>query len=158
MTDLRENTFKYNMSFYYQSTIVYFIIFILYLVIRGEFIEDSYKLVTRDPIIYFFAIIVLISILSLLYNLYKKRHIRISDEGIEFIDRFGRRTLHMNDIEYIKLAREPGRFRNIASRLIRIKMKNRRRLLLIRPNDYENTGDLLARFIEVKKVVEGRNV
>jgi len=156
MTELKENIFKYNMSFYYQSTIIYFVMFIVYLVIRGEFVEDSYKLVTRDPIIYFFAIIVLVSVFSLLYNLYKNRHIKITEEGIQFISRFGSRTLPVGDIEFIKLAREPGRFRNIASRLIRIKIKQRRRLLSIRPNDYENTGDLINKFRELKKSIESR--
>jgi hypothetical protein len=158
MTDLKAKEFKYNMSFYYQSTITYFVIFIVYLVIRGEFVEDSYKLITRDPIIYFFAIIVIVSVISLLYNLYKNRHIRVTNEGISFIDRFGTRTLHLADIDYIKPARETGRFRNIASRLIRIKIKNKRRLLVIRPNDYENTNDLLSAFNELKKKAESRNV
>jgi hypothetical protein len=158
MTDLKQNVFKYNMSFYYQSTIIYFIIFIIYVVVRGEFVEDSYKLFTHDPIIYFLGLIVIVSVISLLYNLYKKRHIKITSEGIHFIDRFGTRTLQIADIEYVKLARETGRFRNIASRLIRIKLKKRRRLLLIRPNDYENTNDLLLAFGEVKKKVEERNV
>jgi hypothetical protein len=156
MTDIKKNIFKYNMSFYYQSTIIYFVIFIIYLVIRGEFVEDSYKLVTRDPIIYFFAIIVVVSVISLLYNLYKSRHIKITSEGIYFIDRFGTKTLLISDIEYIKPARETGRFRNIASRLIRIKVKNRRRLLIIRPNDYENTNDLLQVFSELRKQVENK--
>jgi hypothetical protein len=83
-----KKVFKYNMSFYYQSTIIYFVAFILYLVIRGKFVEDSFTLITRDPIIYFFAIIVFISVITLLYNLYKKRHLEISSEGMAFINRF----------------------------------------------------------------------
>lgn len=154
MTELKNNIFKYNMSFYYQSTIIYFVISIIYLLLRGSFSEDSYKLVTHDPIIYFFAIIVLVSLISLLYNLFKNRHMKITDEGIQFIDRFGSRTLSLKDIEYIKLGRESGRFRNIASKLIRIKRKNKRRFLMIRPNDYENAGDLLNKFKELKKILE----
>ena len=34
--------FKYNMSFYYQSTIIYFIVFALYIVIKGNFVVDSF--------------------------------------------------------------------------------------------------------------------
>jgi hypothetical protein len=156
MTELNNKIFKYNMSFYYQSTIIYFIIFILYLVIRGEFVEGSYKLITRDPIIYFLGIIVVVSVISLLYNLYKNRHIKISDDGIHFIDRFGTKTLTLDNIEYIKPARETGRFRNIASRLVRIKMKNKRRMLIIRPNDYENTKDLLNEFNELRRKTGSR--
>ena len=46
------------MSFYYQSTIIYFIAFAIYLLIRGQFVESSYTLITRDPIIYLLAFIV----------------------------------------------------------------------------------------------------
>ena len=52
--------FKYNLSFYYKSTIIYFIVLILYGVIRGEFVEDSFVLITRDPILYFLALILVI--------------------------------------------------------------------------------------------------
>jgi len=49
----KEEFSKYNLSFYYKSTIIYFIVLILYGVIRGEFVEDSFTLITRDPILYF---------------------------------------------------------------------------------------------------------
>jgi hypothetical protein len=99
---------------------------------------------------------VLVSVISLLYNLYKNRHLKIAPEGISFIDRFRSKTLNSSDIEEIRLAREPGRFRNIASRLIRVRIKNRKRLLVIRPNDYENVSELLNSFKELKRIVESR--
>ena len=55
-----KETFKYNMSFYYQSTIIYFVVFALYLVIRGEFVEETFTLITKDPIIYLLGAIVII--------------------------------------------------------------------------------------------------
>ena len=58
-----KTNFKYNMSFYYQSTIIYFIVFVIYVIIRGQFVDDSYTLVTKDPIIYVLGIIVLISMI-----------------------------------------------------------------------------------------------
>ena len=51
--------FKYNMSFYYQSTIIYFVVLVIYVIIRGEFVEDEFKLIIKDPIMYLLAIIVL---------------------------------------------------------------------------------------------------
>ena len=119
------NTFRYNLSFYYQSTIIYFIVFVLYVIIRGEFVEDSFKLITRDPIIYFFGLIVLISLIGLLYNLYKKKHIEVSENGIAFISRFGKKFFPVNEIESIKLAKE--RRAKQALRFVRIKIKRRRR-------------------------------
>ena len=73
------------MSFYYQSTIIYFVAFILYVFIRGEFVEDSFKVITKDPIIYFFGLIVFISLISLIYNIYKNKYMEISEESISFV-------------------------------------------------------------------------
>ena len=152
-----KNNFKYNMSFYYQSTIIYFVVFVIYLVIRGQFIEDSYTLITKDPIIYFFGLIVLGSLLSLLFNLYKNKHVQIADDGIHFIDRFKKRTFLFNEMESIKISKfKKSRSSNKAFRLIRIKLNNRRRPVIIRPYDYEKQNELLTRFQEIKQRIENR--
>ncbi len=145
------------MSFYYQSTIIYFVVFVIYLVIRGQFIEDSYTLITKDPIIYFFGLIVLVSLLSLLFNLYKNKHVQIADDGIHFIDRFKKRTFLFNEMESIKISKfKKSRSSNKAFRLIRIKLNNRRRPVIIRPYDYEKQNELLTRFQEIKQRIENR--
>jgi hypothetical protein len=152
-----KNNFKYNMSFYYQSTIIYFIVFVIYLVVRGQFVEDSYTLVTKDPIIYFLGIIVLVSLISLLYNLYKNKHLQIANDGIHFIDRFKSRTFLFKEIESLKISKfRRKRLNNNVFQLIRIKLNNRRRPLIIRPYDYENQNELLNRFQEIKQSLENR--
>jgi hypothetical protein len=152
-----KNIFKYNMSFYYQSTIIYFVVFVIYLIVRGQFIEGSFTLVTKDPIIYFFAIIVLVSLLSLLFNLYKNKHLQITEDGIEFIDRFKKRIFHFNEMDRINISKfKRARSSNKAFQLIRIKMSNRHRPLIIRPYDYENQNELLNRFQEIKQRIENR--
>lgn len=159
MNDSKENTksiFKYNMSFYYQSTIIYFIVFILYVVIRGEFVEDSFKLITRDPIIYFFAIIVSVSLISLLYNLYTNKYLEIAEEKISFVNRFAVKTFLFDEISEIKMSYPRQRPKNRAFRLIRIKLKYRRRPVIIRPYDYENEDELINRFTELKEKL-GKN-
>ncbi len=149
-----KNVFKYNMSFYYQSTIIYFIVFVAYVIIRGEFIENSYTLITKDPIIYVLGIIVLVSLLSLLYNLYKNRYLEITEDGIHFIDRFRRRSFSYNQMEKIWITDfRRSRSGNNVFKLIRIKLKNRRRPLIIRPYDYENQNELLTHFKEIKNII-----
>src|ERR1035438_274852 len=107
MENLKRNIYKYNMSFYYQSTIIYLVVFLIYIMIRDEFVEGSYRLVTNDPIIYFFGIIVLVSIIALLYNLYKNRHLEISDDAISFVNMTSPR------MEFIGLARSALTWRRI---------------------------------------------
>ncbi len=145
------------MSFYYQSTIVYFIVFVIYLIIRGQFVEGFYSVVTKDPIIYFLGIIVLISLISLLQNLYKNKYLQISEDAIHFIDRYRKRTFLFKDMDNIRISTfKRKRLKNNAFQLIRIKLNNRRRPLIIRPYDYENQNELLNRFQEIKKRVEIR--
>ncbi len=141
-----KETFKYNMSFYYQSTIIYFVVFALYLVIRGEFVEETFTLITKDPIIYLLGAIVIISLVSLLYNIYKNKYMEISGEGIAFVTRFGKKLIPLDQIKRIKISRQRERVQNHAFRLVRIKLKNRRRSVIIRPYDYENEDKILRKF------------
>ena len=147
--------FKYNMSFYYQSTIIYFIVFVIYVIIRGQFVDDSYTLVTKDPIIYLLGIIVLISMIALLFNLFKNRQLQIAEDGIHFIDRFKKRSFQFTEMKRVNISkvRRTG-FSNNAFQLIRIKLSSRRRPLIIRPYDYENQNELLNRFHEIKNKIE----
>lgn len=150
-----KTNFKYNMSFYYQSTIIYFIVFVIYVIIRGQFVEDSYTLVTKDPIIYVLGIIVLISMIALLFNLFKNRQLQIAEDGIHFIDRFKKRSFQFTEMKRVNISkvRRTG-FSNNAFQLIRIKLSSRRRPLIIRPYDYENQNELLNRFHEIKNKIE----
>lgn len=146
--------FRYNMSFYYQSTIIYFVAFILYVVIRGEFVENSFILITKDPIIYFFAFIMLISVSSILFNLFKNRSFEISEDKIAFIDRFQSKSFPVDQIEAIKLFKERKKIKNRAFRVIRIKLKNKRRAIVIRPYDYENEKMLVESLQKLKLKLE----
>src|SRR4030067_3384161 len=129
--------FKYNMSFYYQSTIIYFIVFVFYVIIRGKFVEGSFKLITKDPIIYLFGVIVFYSLVSLLYNIYKNRHLEISDQEVSFVNKFRSKSFRINDIKWIRISRKRKPSKKSPLRLIGIKIRPRRRLIVLSPSDYE---------------------
>lgn len=151
-----KSTFRYNMSFFYQSTIIYFVVFALYLLIRGEIVDNSYTLVIKDPILYFLAIIVVVSILALLLNLYRRRHIEIDEKGISFVNRYKRRELPVDKIEAIRFTKQRRASQSKAFQLIILKLKSRKRRIIIRPTDYENFDELIKRFHELKILVEKR--
>jgi hypothetical protein len=144
--------FRSKLSIYYQSVIIYIAVFTLYIIVRGEFVEDEFKLLTKDPIIYFLGIIVIVSVLALVYNIIKNKYIELPGNGISFISRFGKRFLGTEDIKWVKISGMRGE--NKALRVVRIKLKNRRRPVLIRPHDYENESALLKRFEELKANAE----
>ena len=149
-----KSKFKYNMSFYYQSTIIYFIAFAIYLLIRGQFVESSYTLITRDPIIYLLAFIVVVSLVALFFNLYRNRYIEFSNEGLIFSDRFGSKLIHKNEIKEVKLGKDRRYGKSNALKLVRIKIKTRLRPFVVRPSDYENENELLKKFHQLKLEVE----
>ena len=150
--------FKYNLSFYYKSTIIYFIVLILYGVIRGEFIEDSFRLITKDPILYFLAIILIISVAALLYNLIRNMYVEISDEEIVFADRFKSKSFKIDQIKKIKFSRQVRTSNSPAFRTARIKINSKVRPVLIRFSDYENQDELLNRMEELKLKIENSSV
>jgi hypothetical protein len=149
-----KSKFKYNMSFYYQSTIIYFVAFAIYLLIRGQFVESSYTLITRDPIIYLLAFIVVVSVVALLFNLFRNRYIEFSNEGLIFSDRFGSKLIHKNEIKELKLGKDRRFGKSNALKLVRIKIKSRIRPFVVRPSDYENENELLKKFHQLKLEVE----
>ena len=149
-----KSKFKYNMAFYYQSTIIYFIAFTIYLLIRGQFVESSYTLITHDPIIYLLAFIVVVALVTLLFNLFRNRYIEFSNEGIIFSDRFGSKTIHKNEIADIKLSKDRRFGKSNAFKFIRIKIKSRIRPVIVIPTDYENENELLKKFQQLKIEVE----
>jgi hypothetical protein len=149
-----KSKFKYNMSFYYQSTIIYFSAFAIYLLIRGQFVESSYTLITHDPIIYLLAFIVVVSLFALLFNIYRNRYIEFSSEGLIFSDRFGSKLIHKDEIATIKLSKDRRYKKSNALKFVRIKTKSRIRPFVVRPSDYENENELLKKFHQLKLEVE----
>lgn len=155
-SSINKSVFKYNMSFYYKSTIIYFIVFVLYLVIRGEFVEDSFTLVVSDPVLYFLGIIVIVSIAALLYNQMLNKNIEIDGNGIAFINRLKERRFNKEQLVFIKFFRQKGSTRSKRMRIVRIKIENRLRPIMFRISDYENEDDLYNKILEMKTAIENK--
>jgi hypothetical protein len=154
----KRKIFKYNMSFYYKSTIIYFIVLILYGIIRGQFVEDSFTLITRDPILYLLAIVLVVSVSALLYNLIRNMYIEVSDEGIVFADRFRSKQIKIELIKRIRFSRQVRSANSPAFRTARIKVNSKIRPVIIRFSDYENQDELLLRIEELKSKVDKKSV
>lgn len=151
-----KSKFKYNMSFYYQTTIVYFIVFAVYLIVRGQFIDNYYTLITKDPIIYLLALIVIVSLVALIYNLFRNGFIEFDKDGIRFYDKFKTKLIPKSDIVEIKLSRDRRYQKPNIMRFVRLKLKQRRRPVVIRPSDYENEDELIKRFHQLKIEIENK--
>jgi len=148
---IMQTVFRYKLDFYYQQTLIYLVALLLYAGIRGNFVEDQFTLIYRDPIVYIMILFFLVSLVVLTLNRLRDRKLIIEEDRIIFHSRRGERIVHLNDIEWMHIGRErlvqtAGRFQ-----LIVFKIRNRRRIFRIRVGRYEHNHELVA---EMERIAE----
>jgi hypothetical protein len=146
-----QNKFKYNLSFYYISTVVYLLVFIVVAIIFGKITDKGFTL-GLSSIIYLAGLIAAYSVLSLGYNMYKNKEITISDSAITIKTKFRKKIVEKDKIILIK---------SIKSKLIKdnysifvIGILHKKRKLVIRPNDYENADILIKCLLDFKEDID----
>ncbi len=138
-----EKSFKYKLDFYYQQALIYLITLILYVGLKGSFIEDSFSLVFKDPIIYIILFFVFGSFIILLLNVIRKRRLIIAEDKIIFSHKFHQHEVSLSDIEWIYIGRERSVKTAGRSQMLVFKLKDRLRLYRIRLGRYEHQKELL---------------
>lgn len=150
---MNERVYKYKLDFYYKSLIIYLITLIIYILIKGKFFRESFEVVVKDPIIYIITIFIGFFLIVLIANTVRAREIVINGSKIIFKNRFGQREVAINDILHLRFSREKSRAAEERSdvRIVKLKLKNRKRLLRIRMNDFQNERELMNEFRSITK-------
>lgn len=147
---MENKVYKYRMDFYYQLLVIYFVFFVLYAVIKGQFFEEKFQLVFNDPIIYILILFIAISLLIVVVNIVRNRQIILKSDRIVLKNRFGSREIFFNEILNIKIGRRRKRYEEAPYRIIKIKLTHRRKLLRIRANEFERGPELIREFLKIK--------
>ncbi len=142
-----QKIFKYKLDFYYQQALIYFLALLLYAGIRGNFVEDQFTLIYKDPIFYIMILFLTLSLVGLVLNRFRDRKLIIETDRLIFHNRYQQRVVRLEDIDWMHIGRErlvqtAGRFQ-----LIVFKVKSRRRIFRIRVGRYER-GDELVKEME----------
>ncbi len=150
---MEHRVYKYRLDFYYKSLIIYLITLIVYILIKGRFFQERFEVVVKDPIIYIITIFILFFLIVLTANAVRAREIVIDESNIVFKNRFGQREVAFKDIISIRFSRTKSRQKRDRSevRIVKLKLKNRKRLLRIRLNDFQNEKDLMNEFRSIAK-------
>ncbi|MDP4114846.1 MAG: hypothetical protein Q8903_01855 [Bacteroidota bacterium] len=146
-----QNKFKYNLSFYYISTIVYLLVFIVVAIVFGKITDKGFTL-GLSSIIYLAGLIAAYSLLSLLYNIYKNKELIITETAIVIKTSFSKKSIEKDKIILIKLIKSKLIKDNYSIFVIGILHKKRK--LFIRPNDYENSEVLIKSLMEFKENID----
>lgn len=145
--------YKYKLDFYYKSLIIYLITLIAYILIKGRFFQERFEVVVKDPIIYIIVIFIIFFLAVLIANAIRAREIIISEREIIFKNRFGQREIKINDIMNIRFSRDKRRLKEDRSevRMVKLKLRNRRRLLRIRLSDFQDEKELINEFRNISR-------
>jgi len=147
---MEDKVYKYRMDFYYQLLVIYFVFFVLYAVIKGQFFEEKFQLVFNDPIIYILILFIAISLFIVVANIIRYRQIILKSDRIVLKNRFGSREIFFNEILNIKIGKHRKRFEEAPYRIIKIKLTQRRKWLRIRANEFVKGPELIREFLKIK--------
>ena len=150
---MNERVYKYKLDFYYKSLIIYLITLIIYIFIKGRFFQERFEVVVKDPIIYIIIIFIGFFLIVLIANAIRAREIVINSTKIIFKNRFGQREVTINDIMHLRFSREKRRANEERSdvRIVKLKLRNRKRLLRIRLNDFQDERELVNEFRTISR-------
>lgn len=140
------------MDFYYQSLVIYLLFFAAYVLIKGT-VGESFKTLYNDPIFYILILFIVIFLFMVVMNLVRAPMIILKDDRITFKNRFGEREVFFSDILNVKIGRRRKREEETTYRIIKLKLKNRRKQLRIRANDFERGSELINEFLKIKPPV-----
>ena len=143
--------FKPYLEFYWKFMAVCAVILVIWAGMRATFDGDVIKSFLEDSVVLLLLFFILFSGLSFLYNIFKNKTIIIESNRLVFKNRFGEMAFNKEDIELITFGRERLFQFKEKLRVIKIRVKNRRRLITVKPARYLEDLDLYESLINFKK-------
>ncbi len=150
---IAEKHFLQRLDFYYQTTAIYSIVLLAYSLLKGTIEGGKVTISIIDPISILLAIFIIGTLISLAYNLSKRREIIIGSDYIIFRAGKKRKKYLISEIEKISITVDRAvRFRS-KFRMVLIKVPSRKRAVWIRLTSYHNDKELAEAMIELKRQV-----
>jgi hypothetical protein len=140
----RPNVYKYTYAFLYQSMAVYATTLALYLVIRAMIANGELLEVFYDPVVYLLCLIILLSALAVIYNLFMRRRIEVTPAKLILESAVRKNEIPKQDVKAVRIRMETSRGFMSRSQVITIFLKSRRRPLRILPYNFERNEELFA--------------
>ncbi len=153
-----ERVYKYKLDFYYKSLIIYLITLFGYILIKGNFTHATFEVVIKDPIIYIIIIFIVFFLIILISNAVRAREIIFNERVITFKNRFGEREVGYNEILTVRFSKEKRISKEERSevRIVKLKLKDRKRFLRIRLNDFQNETELIKEFKNISRKMHNK--
>lgn len=146
--------FEQRLDFYWQYIAVYAIIILAYSLIKGSINEGTLTFFIYDPIVILLMSFLILASIPMLYNYYKARSIEIGKDFIAFRSRFQKKSYDTNDIEEIShISEKLFKVRRTTYKVIKIKVKNRRLPIKVRPGNFWKQDSLVKAINELRDAI-----
>lgn len=148
--------FAKRLDFYWQFIAVYSVALIIIALFMGSIEDGRLSLALTDPPVILLAVFVLFSVIGFLYNYYMNKKLIVGKDYIIFKSRFRERKYHTSEIARIAFARERKKSLEGAAeiRIIKIRVKNRRRVIRLRTSSFLDEQDMLRYIDNLKKNIK----
>jgi hypothetical protein len=142
------NCYEYRLDYYWKSLSLYAVVLSLFIFVKeiandAKIIDAIYK-----PVIFLLIFIVTATTISLLFQIYQKKRLLISEDNIIIKNRWRERIISREKIKKITFVKDRFNKKNDI-RLIRIRI-NRTFFLRINPGYYKNEDQLIKDFQSIK--------
>lgn len=140
--------FNYRLDYYWKSLSIYSIILSILILIEELIPKTSTSNSISQPFIFLMVFFVIITTAALVFQMYKKKSVIISEDGITFSFRNKNKFIKWDEI--IKISFVKDNFKESSQlQLIRIKV-NKYRFFLINPSTYENENEIVSILLDFK--------
>jgi hypothetical protein len=149
MEENSKKIFTQNIDYLWRTVAVYTVILIVYSVLIGSIEKGYLTLKLFDPIVILLLIIILYSLIALVSRYYRQKTIIIDDNSITIKTVLGEKNIFKDEIEAIIFTKEKFYRSKRKYSVIKIKLKNRKKTIRIRPsafNDEKMLTDSLIQF------------
>ncbi len=147
-------TFTKRLDYYWQSIAFYAIALIIYAALRGTIEEQTISLEFYDPVVALLLLFIIAAGSTLAWKYYKQISLTVGADYIIFKSRFRKRKHFLNEIVRITFGRERAFQMKNFIRVVKIRIKDRRKIIRIRPNSYWNEEELTLALGFLKKQLE----
>ena len=125
--------FTYKLEIYYQAMMIYAATLVAYGLLVAV-ARQSTEHVWTDQVVYLLAFCTLASTAGLVVSMIAGRRIEIDDTRIILASRFHRREILIADVIWVRIGKEKRMKVRGAYRVAKLKLRNRRKLLRLRPS------------------------
>ena len=141
--ETEETVFRRKNDLYYVTLLVYIVFAVMYILLTGTVTNETVAFGFRDPVVYIIGAFIIITALALLSSVVRNPRLVLSSTGILLRTRFRETAIPYTQITSIVVKHERARINEGTSAVIKVRVRERRRLLRIRVANYERDRELM---------------